>query len=290
MELDARRLYLREGCSSLFTYCTQVLHLAECSAYNRIEAARAARRFPALLDAFEEGALTLTSIRLLASHLTADNCSELIAAARHKSKREVELLVVALHPKPAVPTVIRKLPAPPPVAAAKTQLSTTPQSSCTPAPHVASAVPQDTVVTVAPARKPAVTALAPDRYRVQLTISRETHDKLRRVQDLLRHVIPTGDAAEIFDRALTLLLADLERRRYAETSRPRPSQEPRAASRHIPAAVRRDGLAEGCRPVCVYRVSGQMPRNRIPRVPSRRALCRRRRRDGGQHPAAVPRP
>jgi hypothetical protein len=29
MELDARRLYLREGCASLFTYCTQVLHLAE---------------------------------------------------------------------------------------------------------------------------------------------------------------------------------------------------------------------------------------------------------------------
>ena len=26
-ELDARRLYLGEGCSSLFTYCTQVLHL-----------------------------------------------------------------------------------------------------------------------------------------------------------------------------------------------------------------------------------------------------------------------
>jgi hypothetical protein len=66
MELDARRLYWREGCSSLFTYCTQVLHLAEGSAYNRIEAARAARRFPALLDALEEGALTLTSIRIRA--------------------------------------------------------------------------------------------------------------------------------------------------------------------------------------------------------------------------------
>ena len=26
-ELDARRLYLAEGYSSLFTYCTQVLHL-----------------------------------------------------------------------------------------------------------------------------------------------------------------------------------------------------------------------------------------------------------------------
>ena len=32
MEFDTRRLYLREGCSSLFTYCTQVLHLSEGSA------------------------------------------------------------------------------------------------------------------------------------------------------------------------------------------------------------------------------------------------------------------
>ena len=51
MELDVRRLYLGEGYSSLFTYCTQALHLAEAAAYNRIEAARAARRFPAILTA-----------------------------------------------------------------------------------------------------------------------------------------------------------------------------------------------------------------------------------------------
>jgi hypothetical protein len=31
-ELDARRLYLGEGCSSLFTYCTEVLHLSEHAA------------------------------------------------------------------------------------------------------------------------------------------------------------------------------------------------------------------------------------------------------------------
>ena len=43
-ELDARRLYLGEGCSSLFTYCTSVLHLSEHAAYSRIEAARAGRR------------------------------------------------------------------------------------------------------------------------------------------------------------------------------------------------------------------------------------------------------
>jgi hypothetical protein len=43
-ELDARRLYLGEGCPSLFAYCTQVLHLSEHAAYGRIEAARTARR------------------------------------------------------------------------------------------------------------------------------------------------------------------------------------------------------------------------------------------------------
>ena len=30
MEIDVRRLYLNEGYSSMFTYCTQALHLAEC--------------------------------------------------------------------------------------------------------------------------------------------------------------------------------------------------------------------------------------------------------------------
>ena len=39
LEVDARRLYLREGCASLFTYCTQMLHLEESAAYNRIETA-----------------------------------------------------------------------------------------------------------------------------------------------------------------------------------------------------------------------------------------------------------
>ena len=37
MEIDGRRLYLGEGCASMFAYCTQVLHLAEGAAYNRIE-------------------------------------------------------------------------------------------------------------------------------------------------------------------------------------------------------------------------------------------------------------
>src|SRR5436189_205618 len=43
-EVDARRLYLPEGCASLFAYCTDVLHFSEHEAFHRIEVARAARR------------------------------------------------------------------------------------------------------------------------------------------------------------------------------------------------------------------------------------------------------
>ena len=109
-EVDSRRLYLGEGCSSLFTYCTQVLHLSEHAAYGRIEAARASRRFPIILEWLADGRLTLTAVGLLAPHLTNDNLSEVLEAARHKSKREIEHVVARLHPLPGSPLIVRKLP------------------------------------------------------------------------------------------------------------------------------------------------------------------------------------
>src|SRR3989442_10205624 len=110
-ELDDRRLYLGAGFSSLFTYCCSVLHLSEPAAYNRIEAARAARRFPVILGMLGEGALSLATVRLLASHLTADNHQELLAPAAAKSKRQVKELLVRYFAQPDVPPSARKLPA-----------------------------------------------------------------------------------------------------------------------------------------------------------------------------------
>ena len=89
LEIDSRRLYLGEGYASMFTCCTGALHLAEGAADNRIEAARAARPYPVILDLFEQSAITLTAVRLLAPHLTADNHRAVLVSARHKSKREI---------------------------------------------------------------------------------------------------------------------------------------------------------------------------------------------------------
>jgi len=76
-ELDARRLYRGEGFGSLFSYCTGALRLAEHAAYNRIEAARASRRVPAILDLLADGTLNLSTVRLLAPHLRPDNVESL---------------------------------------------------------------------------------------------------------------------------------------------------------------------------------------------------------------------
>jgi hypothetical protein len=94
--------------------------------------------------------------------------------------------------------------------------------------------------------QPLVTPRSPGRYLLRVTISSETHAKLRQARDLLRHAIPDGDPAAILDRALTLLVHRLEREKAAITSRPRASRtsggpaEPQSGSRRIPAAVRRE--------------------------------------------------
>jgi hypothetical protein len=72
------------------------------------------------------------------------------------------------------------------------------------------------------APRPIVQPTAPERYRVQFTIGQETHEKLRRVQALLRREIPDGDPAAIFDRALTLLLETVEKKKLGAPKRPLP--------------------------------------------------------------------
>ena len=71
---------------------------------------------------------------------------------------------------------------------------------------------------------PIVQAWAPERYRVQFTIGQETHEKLRRLQELLRREIPDGDPGAIFDRPLTVLLDKVEKTKLGAADKPRPNR------------------------------------------------------------------
>lgn len=203
VELDERKLYLGEGCSSLFTYCTQVIHLAEDAAYGRIAAARAARRHPLILQLLVDGSVTLTAVGLLAPHLTAENHRDVLTAARHKSKRDVERQVAALHPRPDIPSSVRKLPMSKTASSLATAVSpagvSTPGACDSAVPRCqteTSSLPSATrwSHTTAPqkaardserrptSRPPVVRPLSPERFQIQFTVGRETHDRLRRVR------------------------------------------------------------------------------------------------------------
>jgi hypothetical protein len=66
----------------------------------------------------------------------------------------------------------------------------------------------------------AVTPLSPDRYKLQVTISGETLEKMRLAKDTLSHAIPTGDDAAILGRAFDALLEKLAKQKFrAPTNR-----------------------------------------------------------------------
>jgi hypothetical protein len=234
-ELESRKVHLSEGYGSLFDYCTIGLRLSEHVAYNCIQAARAARRFPLVLDRLAAGSVNLTTMRVLGPYLSADNHVEVLDEAAGRSKREAEAIVARVAPMPDVPSFLRKLPtASVPVAAAASPASAPgPADAVSPTPPFPSGGP------TRPAARAIVFALAPERFRVQFTVGKDTHEKLRFAQDMLRREIPDGDPGTIFDRALTLLLEEVARKKMAATAAPGPDRITAPGSRHIPAAVKR---------------------------------------------------
>ena len=235
-EVDERKLYAREASPSMFAYCIEVLHLSEAEAYLRITTARAAREHPMLLAMLGDGRLHLTGIAKLAPHLTRENRDAILKRATHRSKRQIEELIAEIAPRPDVPTAMRKLP--------EARIPPTPAAPTWAGPGYWNSVRTES----APRRplrrcEPAVIqALSPARYKVQFTVGAELHEKLERLQALMRAEVSDGDLATIIERAVTEKLERLEARRYARTKRPRKrlaETDTSPSSRHIPAAVRR---------------------------------------------------
>jgi hypothetical protein len=252
-EFDARRLHEGEGYPSLFQYCMAVLHLSEDAVYNRIHVARVARRYPAIIEGLETGALSLTTVKLLVPHLTAENQAGLLAAASGKGKQAVEELLACRFPQADVAARVRKLPSPGVLQAR--DASASPVCAWQPAASLGSQAPATataaapgegaTPITVPTPARPVVRPLAPERYEIRFTASGALREKLRTAQDLLGHAIPSGDIAEIFDRALTVLVADLSRRKLGASSRPRKGRGQSESSRNIPAQTKRLAVARG---------------------------------------------
>jgi len=110
-EVEARGAHRQWACDTLAAYCVYELRLSEDEAQRRCRAARVARQFPVLFEMLADASIHLTGIVLLAPYLTAENHREVLARARYRRKREIELLVAELAPARDVPALIEPLSA-----------------------------------------------------------------------------------------------------------------------------------------------------------------------------------
>jgi hypothetical protein len=267
-EIDERKLWAGHAFPSMFAFCVERFHMSEQVTAKRIWAARTARRFPIVLEMVERGELHLGAIHLLAKHLTPQNCSDVLQRAVHKSSREIEKLVATLAPRPDVASRVRALPravtdraqagvavsgdarmleandtARVAAAAASGDATTRSESASSPAASVSevsarAAAPGmrscpvqsrgDSPVSAASPRP--ITALSPRRYKIEITVDEDTHDKLRSLQDLLARSPVGRDPAAIISRAIDVLLVETLKRKAATTDRPRPERDASATT------------------------------------------------------------
>lgn len=259
-EVDSRGLFLESACSSMFSYCVSRLHMSESSAYNRIAAARAARRFPAIYRHLELGELHLTAVKLLGPRLTPENHHDLLEASKNLSKRGIERLIANRFPSPDVRTSMRKLPerhrppepAPSEVASAPgatatvgAAISSAPGATSAPSPALPGpALPSQPPLPPTASGHAEVRPLSETRYSLKLTMSSTMHEKLLRAQELMRHRLPGGELDTVLDRALDALLRELEQSKFGRTDKPRKNATlPREGSRRISNAIKREVAA-----------------------------------------------
>ena len=243
-EIDERRLYLDEGYPSMKAFLVHRMKLpTENSAFKRLTAARAARKYPALLMALFSGRLHLRGVLTLAPNLTPANADELVAAASDKTCFELEVMLAQRFPRPDLPERLDVIAAP-----ILASVPTTPVGPLAPGRAFAT-IPNQSVhgcaEPVAPlaaprveAPRPRIVPLAPQKFGFQFTGDQETRELFEEVRALLSHEAPSGDMARVFKEALKIAKAQLEKRKFATTDRPGQSRGC-AGPRHIPAAVKR---------------------------------------------------
>lgn len=230
-EIERRTLYADEGYESMCAFCVGVWGLCEYAAYRRIGAARAAREFPAIFDAVAGGRLSLTGVNLLAPVLTQENAGELIDAAAGRTKRQLRDLLAGRCAGPDAPAL---------------GLAASPDISCNqlaPALVVTNGAsaehgPQAPEPTASPATQSAPPA--PAQRSLHAVLGQEAHDDLAYLKALLGHAVPSSDLTQVLGRVFKAAIRELERQKFAVSSRSRSGTPGKGvSSRQVPAAVRR---------------------------------------------------
>lgn len=234
--VDLRELYVPVGYATMWDYCVGELHMSEEGISRRLWAARKCRDFPVLFDALADGRLHMTAVHLLATHLTAENVDDLIAASTHRSKAQIQEMLAERFPRPGVPTSFK------PMSGGTN--STDAESST--GSHSLASVPVPTNAqeqTNAQGPLPPRTRFEPlnlEQVRVEFTMFKRVQDRLQYALDLLGTRVAPNDIGALLELLLELGIPVFEKQKFAATEQPRqPGAEASSDPRTIPAHVKR---------------------------------------------------
>jgi 5-methylcytosine-specific restriction endonuclease McrA len=122
-EVDRRRLYLTQGYSSLFSYCTEHLKYSESAAGRRIRTARCMGRYPEVRRLLARNDVNVCTISIVAGILTKENKKTLLREIRGKTQRQVHVIASGYRPERTIRDRVR------PVAVIKPTRAHTPSTT-----------------------------------------------------------------------------------------------------------------------------------------------------------------
>ncbi len=226
-EFDARNLHEPAGFDALYKYLMHHFGWSASSAYKRIQAARACRRFPELLPAIAAGDLNLSSVCALAPVLTAENLSRVLFEAARLPREELKVYVEDLRaeqapePGPERPVTPFQLTLGAAIASeswrSSERTSIDPRWIPPPAP---------------------VERRAPELTSLNVKVDASFHALFTRVRALCAHGPAGRDPARVLRRGLEMLLEVEEKRRFGAPRKvKRRAQVSSPAEPPVPAAV-----------------------------------------------------
>jgi 5-methylcytosine-specific restriction endonuclease McrA len=225
-ELDATRGWARLGYASLFDFCHLSLNLTRAEAYSRTRLARLAGEVPQVLSLLKSGEIKLSALRILAPILTPQNFSDVFAAIRGKTTREVEDYrnTFRVHEKPAARGVVRTMYSP-------IESEATAELHCEPQANASEKTPR--------ANTPENTPHMKKTIRMALTLDEELWEKYRRACNLSNHSSSGTDVAEMMEMLLDHYLKKHDgSAKQIQHGEKAPNKE--QPGRYIPKQVRRE--------------------------------------------------
>ena len=200
-EIRRRDLHLKQGYSSLFDYCTSGLGYSRSSAGRRIFAARAIRRFPAIIGMLESGDVTISTVAQVSRLLTPENHRELLGRIRNRSQREVEEIVASYEtvslPRDRIRTIVVRVPVPVPVPATQSPQLLTKTAKQAPGKRE---IPDTSVLATPPSecstQTPPDTPALETRTLIQFSAGKDFMERLERLRSLLWHRLPANASIE----------------------------------------------------------------------------------------------